>query len=109
MLCFIEKNTIVKLLEVNIYDKTLFSLLHKIFKVKNFSKIKKAFYPAYNNILSLFLSQIYLTPLDNYARNLSNVYSTDKTFYKKDVSDKLTTLIKKNISLPFQQSLSIRL
>jgi Type II intron maturase len=98
----LKQKTLIKLLKVNIYDKALFSLLHKIFQVKVLSKEKKElFYPKnyspYNNLLTLFLSQIYLSPLDNYAKNLSKEYSIGKKFFGNCISSKLTILIKKRI------------
>lgn len=107
---FLKQKAILKLLKVNIHDTALFSLLHDIFQVKTFSEEKKKpFYPKksslYNNLLAFFLSQIYLSPLENYANNLSKKYGTDKKLFENHILSKLTILIKKKITSPFSDYL----
>lgn len=99
----LKQKTFIKLLKTNIHDKALFSLLHKIFEAKILSKKKKKPFcllnsSHYNNLLALFLSQIYLSPLDNYARNLNEKYGIGKKSFKNNISNKLTILIKKKIA-----------
>jgi hypothetical protein len=89
----------------------LFSLLHKIFQVKILSKEKKKLLYnnncfLYNNLLTLFLSQIYLSPLDNYAKNLSKEYIKSKQYFEDCIPNKLTFLTKKKIIPLLSYSLS---
>ena len=107
----LKQTPLIKLLKVNTHDKALFSLLRKIFQVKVPSKEKENFfypknYSLYNNFLTLFLSQVYLSPLDNYAKNLSKKYSTGKKSFKNCDSGKLTILMKKKIMLPLLHNLN---
>lgn len=95
----LKKKAFITLLKVNIHDKALFSLIHNIFRVEVLSKEKKTlFYPKnsslYSNLLTLFLSQIYLSPLDRYAKNLSKEYSIGEKPFESDISSKLSLLIK---------------
>ena len=98
---------------MNIHDKTFLFLLDKIFQVKVLSKENKKPFcfkncSLHNNLLALFLSQVYLSPLDNYAKNLGKLYDTDKKSDKTDISSKLTILIKKRIAQSVSHNLNIR-
>ena len=107
----IKQKTFVKLLKANIHDKALFSLLQHMLQAEVFSKEKtRLFYSKtyfhYNNLLTLFLSQIYLSPLDSYARNLSKEYSIGKKSFANGISRKLDLLTKKRIIPLFSDDLS---
>lgn len=103
ILCRTKKRSIIKLLKANIYDNTLFSLLNRLFSVKTFIKKAPFFTHSQNDffsssLLSLFLFQVYMSPLDSYVENLSKLYGMDYTWTKSYVVNKLKTLVKKNIS-----------
>ena len=106
---FFNKEISIELLKINICDHALFRLLAKTFQAKVYKQIiKKASRSISNNILSLFLFNIYLAPLDGYIKNLSQLYNTDNKSQKNQAVYTLEFLIKKKKLAHFSDSLNVK-
>jgi len=92
----IKRDKLIELIKTDIQDQSLFTLLYKIFKIKNWNKKEFITYFSTvqtNVLLPLFLN-IYLTPLDKYSKTLIKIYNSDKRLKKNFKYDKLIFLTK---------------